>query len=442
MLLFAAMIPQGAFSDTALGEVNEYYLRVYSWSATLRLVVTVSNMTSLEIRCPIPWAIHMQNFDQTSGFGACPDPVADSLWADAYWVGALWDPPDTVSGTYELPVTVSGTSMLTFPSWVPENPWWYPDTDPWVRGTTSAPVNSITQAAAMEVFTNNGVGVDRERDLEGIGSWLQGLVYDDSEGLDQSGDAVISRGSGNCNGFSNALDSIASTMGIPAGHMSAISFPGSFHLGCTEVSVLPGIHSNAVAWDGPDQLWILVEPLWSGTATGPGIAALCYHPEASFVEPFFEIRGPNHSADPDILVEDLFHSGVSGSNCAGWRDACGRVACSGLIVGKKYNGMIPTSTQVVVGAGGFELSPPRPNPTRSSVEVHFVLGDPAHVDLTIYDVQGRRVITLARGVRGGGRHHLVWDGRDCRGRVAGAGIYFVNLEVNEESERQKLVVVR
>jgi YVTN family beta-propeller protein len=77
----------------------------------------------------------------------------------------------------------------------------------------------------------------------------------------------------------------------------------------------------------------------------------------------------------------------------------------------------------------FALRAVRPNPFRSSVEVSFTLGRAGPVDLAVYDVLGREVRSVARGLAlGAGAQSLRWDGRDGGGREAGAGLYFVRLK--------------
>jgi len=73
---------------------------------------------------------------------------------------------------------------------------------------------------------------------------------------------------------------------------------------------------------------------------------------------------------------------------------------------------------------GYELSA-FPNPFNSSVSIVAEVPEPGF-ELAVYDVRGRRVRTLARGVPPG-RYVLSWDGRDDEGRPAGSGIYILRL---------------
>ena len=68
-----------------------------------------------------------------------------------------------------------------------------------------------------------------------------------------------------------------------------------------------------------------------------------------------------------------------------------------------------------------------PNPFGGEVRMRFTLPQAGPVRLEVFGVDGRRVATLADGVRAAGTHAAAWNGRDPAGRGAGAGVYFVRL---------------
>ncbi len=84
-----------------------------------------------------------------------------------------------------------------------------------------------------------------------------------------------------------------------------------------------------------------------------------------------------------------------------------------------------------VGAEATPASRPAlevaPNPFNPRTVVAFTLPQAGEVAVAVHDVQGRLVCRLAGGRFAAGRHELVWDGRDDRGREAGAGVYLVRL---------------
>jgi hypothetical protein len=104
------------------------------------------------------------------------------------------------------------------------------------------------------------------------------------------------------------------------------------------------------------------------------------------------------------------------------------------------------TTPIIGVAGGplpaaFELSDVAPSPTGGIGRVHFSVPRDARVRLTLTDIQGRRVVTLADDVYKRGRYEVAWDGRIDGGR-APSGIYFVRLETSGASMVKKFVVAR
>jgi hypothetical protein len=68
-----------------------------------------------------------------------------------------------------------------------------------------------------------------------------------------------------------------------------------------------------------------------------------------------------------------------------------------------------------------------PNPARVT-KVNFALPHQADVDLSVYDLSGRKVATLAKGSMPAGQYTRDWSGAG-----AGAGVYFVRLRVGSET---------
>jgi len=82
-----------------------------------------------------------------------------------------------------------------------------------------------------------------------------------------------------------------------------------------------------------------------------------------------------------------------------------------------------------------------PNP--ASGQMAFVVFLPGHgdVDLSLYDVSGRRMETLLQGWDQGGRHELVWDGRGPKGSRVAPGVYLARLRWGSESRTLRVVML-
>jgi FlgD Ig-like domain len=84
-----------------------------------------------------------------------------------------------------------------------------------------------------------------------------------------------------------------------------------------------------------------------------------------------------------------------------------------------------------------------PNPTAGSTQLTYDLRKRGNVQLAIYDMQGRRVRTLAEGSAPGGAHVADWDGADDRGAALASGNYICRLDVDGRTvASEKIVLVR
>jgi hypothetical protein len=71
-----------------------------------------------------------------------------------------------------------------------------------------------------------------------------------------------------------------------------------------------------------------------------------------------------------------------------------------------------------------------PNPLQTSVTISLALPAAGNVSLEIYDVQGRRVVTMASQPMGEGYHDVTWNGADDSGVQVVSGLYFLRVQVD------------
>lgn len=62
--------------------------------------------------------------------------------------------------------------------------------------------------------------------------------------------------------------------------------------------------------------------------------------------------------------------------------------------------------------------------------------------VSIFDLRGRRVRRLVEGTYPPGRHEIVWDGRNDRGEIVSAGIYFVRMTADGFSAQRPLLFLK
>ena len=70
-----------------------------------------------------------------------------------------------------------------------------------------------------------------------------------------------------------------------------------------------------------------------------------------------------------------------------------------------------------------------PNPFNASTSIRYTLPISAHIELTIYNIQGQLVRTLLRGEESPGTYIVTWDGRDDIDRNVSSGVYFYQLKI-------------
>jgi hypothetical protein len=91
----------------------------------------------------------------------------------------------------------------------------------------------------------------------------------------------------------------------------------------------------------------------------------------------------------------------------------------------------------------FNLYPNHPNPFSNVTTIRYDLPEPAHVNLTIYDVSGRVVHRLVgHRLEMPGCHIVKWDGRNAKGRSVAPGVYFYELSAGPHTKIERMVLLR
>ena len=121
----------------------------------------------------------------------------------------------------------------------------------------------------------------------------------------------------------------------------------------------------------------------------------------------------------------------------------GRVEVKG---DRSWDIVLGDPTAVEGGSDGlphrFALEQNYPNPFNAGTVIRFALESAGFVEVTVYDLLGQNVRTLAREWRTAGAHAARWDGRDDDGGELASGVYLYRLQAGEQVEARKLVLVR
>jgi hypothetical protein len=93
-------------------------------------------------------------------------------------------------------------------------------------------------------------------------------------------------------------------------------------------------------------------------------------------------------------------------------------------------------------ASRFELYQNFPNPFNPSTNIRFMLTRQGTVNLTVFDVLGREIITLVDEVEKAGMHEISWNGKNRHGNQVPTGIYFYRLKSDEGVITRKMLLVK
>jgi hypothetical protein len=103
-------------------------------------------------------------------------------------------------------------------------------------------------------------------------------------------------------------------------------------------------------------------------------------------------------------------------------------------------------SQTGIGGGAAPqvtgVGPAWPNPFRSLLTIPFTLAAPGRVEISVYDLSGRRFSVIAEDWFASGEQSVCWSGTDAMGRPASPGIYFVSFSTDSGVETVKVVLVR
>jgi len=83
-----------------------------------------------------------------------------------------------------------------------------------------------------------------------------------------------------------------------------------------------------------------------------------------------------------------------------------------------------------------------PNPFNPSTIITFDVARDGHVLIEVYNIRGQKVKEVISGSFSGGRHSVVWDGRDVRGKAVSSGVYFYRMVTDDFHSVKKMLLVK
>jgi len=90
----------------------------------------------------------------------------------------------------------------------------------------------------------------------------------------------------------------------------------------------------------------------------------------------------------------------------------------------------------------FVLENIHPNPFNPTATIEFGLPQVSNVLVDVFDIMGRKVITLTDSEFQPGYHSIVWDGHDRAGYTVSSGVYFFRMTAGEKVLRKRAVLLK
>ncbi|OQB39384.1 MAG: flagellar basal body rod modification protein [Candidatus Latescibacteria bacterium ADurb.Bin168] len=111
----------------------------------------------------------------------------------------------------------------------------------------------------------------------------------------------------------------------------------------------------------------------------------------------------------------------------------------GILSASLNEGAIPVAA---AAPSAFALEQNAPNPFNPSTTIRFALPEASHVNLVVYDVNGRAIRTLASGSFSAGMHSVVWDARDDGGREVASGTYLYRIVTDKGTFVKRMTLLK
>lgn len=90
----------------------------------------------------------------------------------------------------------------------------------------------------------------------------------------------------------------------------------------------------------------------------------------------------------------------------------------------------------------YSLSQNYPNPFNGKTSFKYQIPVTTHISIEVFNILGKKVITLIDQRQEAGYYTIYWDGFDNKGEHVGSGIYFYQMHADQFHNTNKMIVVR
>jgi endoglucanase len=83
-----------------------------------------------------------------------------------------------------------------------------------------------------------------------------------------------------------------------------------------------------------------------------------------------------------------------------------------------------------------------PNPFNPSTTIVYYLPNYEEIEISVYNILGKKIAVLFKGICSPGTHSMVWDGVNLNGKKVSSGIYILTIESNAFLKQRKMILIR
>ena len=114
---------------------------------------------------------------------------------------------------------------------------------------------------------------------------------------------------------------------------------------------------------------------------------------------------------------------------------------TGTITVEMVTGVLDTRDGAALPEG-YALGQNFPNPFNASTVITYTVMTTTDVSLEVFDILGRRVLTLVNDRLPPGIYESTWEGRDAAGRDVASGVYFYRLITKGQTYTKTMVMMK
>jgi hypothetical protein len=133
---------------------------------------------------------------------------------------------------------------------------------------------------------------------------------------------------------------------------------------------------------------------------------------------------------PEIIAEDHLEFIKTG-------DADGTGEWTFMSAGESFADISGDQSDLSIKPESIHLYQNSPNPFNPATTLSFTLPEAAHVELTVFDLQGRVIAGLVNGLREAGVHEVTFDASQLA-----SGLYFYRIEAGGFSSVKKMILMK